>query len=477
MTTLRPTVNSFDMFDTLLARKCIEPYEIYLGVERRLNAPGFAAARRNAEFTLAAKNIAFDLYDIYSFLVAAGTLRRADADQLLATEIEAEFYNAIPIMENIRQVQEGDLVISDMYLPRDVLRRLLTHVGLRTHVHLLVTNLGKHFGTVWKDIGSAWIIARHTGDNMHSDIATPRLHGIPTRHYAGAQLSPFETLLSQQGYPQIARLMRTLRLGNPHETGTHEAELWNLACQLNLPLLLLFSQIVKAAGQKTGAHTILFSARDCYFLSEIFATLFPDVRSEYFYVSREVLTTAGNKARNYFRDRGLEQSLVCDISSTGSSWHSFAASHDIKVNLLTLVFIDDWKLARVPPAEVLASPNLSFSSVLRSSALKPYSTGIEVLNTAPHGTTIGITPIGGFHTPQMLQANELGDPLVQQLLRCHTSMLEVLRRDRVPVVRELGSSPSQPLVTQLVQAISQSPLLTFLGRKLLWPPSFGPTTP
>jgi hypothetical protein len=268
-------------------------------------------------------------------------------------------------------------------------------------------------------------------------------------------------------------MMRELRLGNPYETGTHEGELWNLSCQLNFPLLLLFSQKVNETSHKVGASPVLFAARDCYFLSEIYASLFPDARSEYFYVSREVLTAGGDEAQNYFRDRGLEKSLVCDIAATGSSWHTFASVHDVKVRLLTLVFIDNWNLARVPPEEVLASPRLSFSSILRSSDLKAYSAGIEVLNTAPHGTTTGITPVGRFHAPQMLQANELGNPLVQQLLRCHTAILERLRADRLAVLNELQTQTSHSLLAQIVETISQSPLLYLYGNKLLWPPSYG----
>ncbi|NJD36552.1 MAG: hypothetical protein FIA96_17305 [Betaproteobacteria bacterium] len=226
MTGLRTTVNSFDLFDTLLARKCIDSQGIFVSIERAFGANGFAAARRAAEFRLAETRPAFDIHDIYDLLVDSGPLTRVDADRLLAAEIDAEFDNAVPVTENLRRVREGDLVVSDMYLPQDILRRLLQHVGLRSYVHIYVTNLGKHFGRVWPELASRWIIATHLGDNLHSDVEVPRRHGIPTVHYPGTQPSRAESLVAANGFPALARIMRSLRLRNPHDAGSPAHELW-----------------------------------------------------------------------------------------------------------------------------------------------------------------------------------------------------------------------------------------------------------
>ena len=321
---------------------------------------------------------------------------------MLAAEIEAEFDNAIPIVENIRQVHEGDLIISDMYLPHDVLRRMLAHIGLRQHVHLIVSNLGKNLGWIWRDIASQWIVCRHMGDDAHSDVATPRLHGVPTTHFSGANLSQFETLVGDHGYPLIAGLMRNLRLRNPFEPGSQQFELWLLTCQLNVPLLIIFSQLVREKRDAYGARKILFSARDCYFLSSIFSILFPSEPSDYIYVSREMLQAGGEDARNYLVERSLEESLVCDIAATGSSWYIFTEQQKIPVKLITLVHIDNWASARIPAETIRASRYLTMESACRSSSLRNYTTAIEVLNPAPHGTCHGMIPAGQIYVTSLM---------------------------------------------------------------------------
>lgn len=474
--TLRTTVNSFDLFDTLMARRCVDPYSIFLAVEKSLSAPGFAAARRDAEYRLAASGAAFDIHDIYDLLVSSNILARADADKLLAAELDEEFDNAVPIVENIQRVREGDLIISDMYLPQDVLRRLLHHIGLRMHVHLYVTNLGKHHGHVWADITSRWIIATHLGDNPHSDIASPKAAGIPAHLYTGAQPSQWEILIAQHGQPALARIMRSLRLRNPYPSGSNEHELWVLACQLNLPLLVSFIRMIRERRQATGARKILFSARDCYFLSEIFPVLFPAEPSEYLFVSREVLTTGSTGEYDYLLGKGIADNLVCDIAATGSSWAGFVQRHRNPANVYPLVFIDDWKLARMSPEAVLATTGLRFGFAVRTSSLKTYSPAIEVLNTAPHGSCLRLLPTGRFFSPQLMKEQDLPPQVVAPLLQCHQAILAALREDRIHVVTELAASDTTQLVPTLIEAISSSTLLNSLGERLLWPPSFGRTT-
>ncbi|MCK9387109.1 MAG: hypothetical protein M0Q22_01775 [Sulfuritalea sp.] len=476
MTQLRTTVNSFDLFDTLVARRCIDSFGILMAVEQAFNAKGFAVARRDAEFRIAGMRRAFDIYDIYDILVAAGTLARDDADKLLAAEVEAEFDNAVPIVENIDRVREGDLVITDMYLPQNLLRLLLQHIGLRKHIHLYATNLGKHHGDVWSDIASRWIICSHTGDNLHSDVASPQGWGVPTAHYAGAQPSQIESIVMAQGFPLLARIMRSLRLTNPFPPGSQDAELWLLACQLNLPLLVFLVRLVRARRDATRANKILFSARDCYLLSEIFSTLYPGERSEYLYVSREVLVAGGPAEEDYLVGNGLGDSLVCDLAATGSSWYEFSRRSEIRVNLFSLIFIDNWPLARVAPDLVVNAPNLTFGYALRSSALSCYSPGIEVLNSAPHGSCLGIVPTGRFFSPHLLPANELGNEVLTPLLQCHEAAVSALKRDRKGIVQELGASPPDQLMNKLVEEISGSTLLNLLEKRLLWPPSFGRMT-
>jgi len=56
----RPLVNSYDVFDTLITRRCIDPKIIFAQVEKRERVEGFARARIEAEASLAGKGYNFD---------------------------------------------------------------------------------------------------------------------------------------------------------------------------------------------------------------------------------------------------------------------------------------------------------------------------------------------------------------------------------------------------------------------------------
>lgn len=473
---LRTTVNSFDIFDTLLARHCITPTGIAEELERKFNARGFAVARRAMEFQLAQQRGAFELHDIYDALVAAATLTRADADRLLEAEIEAEFENAIPIVENLKRVREGDLVVSDMYLPVDTLRRLLLHVGLRVPVRLYASNLGKHHGWIWEDLCARWIVNRHYGDNPHSDVAIPRQHGIEAVHYAGAAPTAIEQATAAHGFPALAQLMRSLRLRNPYDSGSQSAELWNLSAQLNTPFLVLGSALARQRRDAAGVRKILFSARDCYLMSEIFSVLYPAEHAEYLYVSRETLAADSPAVRDYLLRCGLQDALVCDIAATGASWCQFTAKEQIRARLFSFVFIDNWALARVSSEKVTLSPWLEFSWALKTSELSIYSTAIEVINAAPHPSCSRISSAGRFFVPEFHSSNELPDALLQPIIQHHTLALELLRKVRGAVLPELARPIPVELLATLVESMSRSDLLNSFGKLLRWPSNLGPMT-
>lgn len=463
---LRTTVNSFDIFDTLLARHCITPDGIAEELEHRFTASGFAAARRETELLLAQQRTAFDLHDIYDALVAGATLTRADAARLLEAEIEAEFENAIPIVENLKRVREGDLVVSDMYLPADMLRRLLQHVGLRVPVRLYASNLGKHHGWIWKDLCVRWVINRHIGDNPHSDVAVPRQHGIDTIHYAGAGLTAFEQATMNHGFPALTRLMRSLRLRNPFDRGSPQAELWNLSAQLNTPFLVLGSALARQRRDAAGVGKILFSARDCYLMSEVFSALYPADRAEYLYVSREALTADAPAVRGYLLHCGLEDALVCDLAATGASWFQFALKEEMHARLFSFVFIDNWALAKIPPKDVASSPWLEFSWAMKQSELAAYSSAIEVINAAPHPSCNLISGAGRFFVPEFQADNEFPDALLQPVIQHHTLALELLRKSRGKLLEELSRPVPVGLLANLVESMSRSDLLNSFGKLL-----------
>ena len=473
---LRTTVNSFDLFDTLIARRCVTPTALFEEVERTLDARGFCALRQAAEHHVAQSREQFELRDIYDFMIARNHISATDAQRLMAAELDAEFDNAVPIHENLSRVRAGDLVVSDMYLSADTLRRVLQHVGLHLPVHIFASAVGKQRGAIWGHLAANWIIVDHLGDNLHSDIETPRRYGVPTTHYAGAQSTPIERTIWSHGYPTLAQLMRAQRLRNPFAPDSEAATLWRLAAQLNLPLLALGAMRVRRERDALGVGKILFSARDCYFLAEIFAALFPTEPIEYVYVSREALNADAPTVAAYLRHSGLDDALICDIAATGGSWLHFATAMKLPCRLFSCVFIDNWSQAKATPQQVLASPWLKFSWLLRSSALRHYTAAIEVLNSAPHPSCKAIRADGAFFSAIFHADSEFSAATMQPLLQQQQTALATLRPLRPRLLAELERPAPDTLYIQLLEAISAAPLLNALGKLLRWPPNSGAAT-
>lgn len=464
---LRATVNSFDLFDTLLVRRALVPARVFEDVERATGARGFTQARQLAEQSLIARNIDYDLAAIYREMLRLGHCDEATAAVLEQAEIEAEFDHALPITENLSRVGEHDIVVSDMYLPADILRRLLRHVGLQRHVHIVASNAGKHHGTIWSELERHWLIREHIGDNLHSDVTVPRARGIPATHYGNSQPSQIERLLAQHGQIELAGLVRGLRLSCPHADSSEEGQLWQFSVQLNLPLLCLMAGVVFHHARDRRLGPILFSARDCYQLADIFGILHPTVAAEYVHVSRRALREDPAGVAEFLRSRG-PAALVVDIASTGHSWYCLAEAQGIPVRLLALVRVDHHAyLHNVSQEQINASRHLSFESLLRNSDFPGYSNAIEVLNTAPHGSATRLQGGRRFAAPEFDDAAELPPAVVATVDAAHRAAMALVRKSARRLREELPARPDPALLTSLLQTITLNPQLREIGKVLL----------
>lgn len=194
-------VRSWDCFDTLLARKYHYPKSIFSILENKYNDSNFYNLRINAERQAAKKT----LDDIYALLP------NYSAEAELETEKEFTF----PIIENFQQVNDGDIIVSDMYLSDKQILSLLRHHGLDKDVTVYSSYGGKVSGKIWDSIKSKHNIEYHTGDNLYSDVFLPRKYGIKTQYYHNSNLS-YHELLIERYCPYLAYWVKYIRLMNPY---------------------------------------------------------------------------------------------------------------------------------------------------------------------------------------------------------------------------------------------------------------------
>ena len=137
-TPIKPTVKSFDIFDTILARDVIQPNDIFSIVEVEYPYPNFRQFRQQAGDQ--ANGTFDDIYKIFQDLT--GENARV-IEQLKRFEVECELNHTYIIEQNYRLVHDGDILITDMYLPYEMIAKLLKHAGYEKATNIYASDQGQ----------------------------------------------------------------------------------------------------------------------------------------------------------------------------------------------------------------------------------------------------------------------------------------------------------------------------------------------
>jgi hypothetical protein len=322
-----PEINTYDLFDTLIARRCHDPDSIFLEVEKKSGVPNFAQLRRAAEGTLWEKR-EYGLDDIYEALGNATGWPAEKLTILRILELTVEWDNLFPIGEMIARVGPRDMILSDMYLPIDFLRRVVEEKCGLTGRAIYVSNYGKRHGTVWRKILASHRIARHHGDNNNVDVQSARRAGIEAEHVIVSGWTRGESILADIGLVSFAKVIRVARLLSfNREPRLRRAQL--AQCALNLPLLTVASLAVLKMTRELGVDTLLMCSRDCNLWFELMRWM--AVRSSakpnvcYLLSSRKLFRAADSKYVAYFLRMRGERSMLIDVSGTGKTPAEFVA--------------------------------------------------------------------------------------------------------------------------------------------------------
>ncbi len=325
-----PAVFSFDLFDTLVARRCYDPISIFHAVEAKSGCTGFARARKELESKLwQAGDYAFD--DIYTELAAATNWSEATLRHLRMLELAEEWENLFPIRETVSRVRRGDLVVSDMYLPLGFVRRVVEKkCGLEgCLIHL--SSHGKHRGEIWTRIRSTHRIMRHYGDNQHGDIESARRANLTTEHVTISRWTRGEQILVDTGLAAIARIVREARLSSfDADPAVRRAQLAQF--ELNIPLLIVASLYALQRAAELQSDTLLMCSRDCNLWLSLMKWLAarsagtPAIR--YFVASRVLLLSDSPEYSAYFSQMRGRRTMLLDVSGTGRSPAYFLGKFD-----------------------------------------------------------------------------------------------------------------------------------------------------
>lgn len=292
------SVVSFDIFDTLLKRNVSSPESIFKITEilacKRGDAgyKGFYSKRISAGKAAASKSIngEAELNDIYAQLVDYSEEQRSF---LKSIELETELkylqknIDIAEIYSYCVNKKKKIIVTSDMYLPSDFLKSVLSKNGFECEKLYVSCELkeNKSSGGIFKKIQADLSIKPseivHIGDNLKSDYLIPLKSGWNAVH--------IKNVSDNEKYDKIEDEVIASYIRNNNS----DDYFFNAGFSLLGPLLLRFSFWLKEQTTVNKDDMLLFLSRDGQIMQKAYNALFEnETDNKYIYVSRKALNTA-----------------------------------------------------------------------------------------------------------------------------------------------------------------------------------------
>ncbi|MCD8025876.1 MAG: HAD-IA family hydrolase, partial [Clostridiales bacterium] len=297
-------VVSFDIFDTLILRPFDNPKSVFFILGELNKCPGFKRYRELSEKL--ARREAFEntgsyevtLRDIYEKMNRFVVL---DIEKAMQYEIETEINLcfANPYMKQVfleaKNLGKTIIAVSDMYLPKEVIEKMLLKCGYEGIDEIIVSNeygKGKRSGELYEIVKEKYGEEKsyiHIGDNFVSDNRSAKRCGITAVWYKnvnarGNSHRAFDmTSLVGSAYRGIVNA----KLQN----GSREySQFYEFGYTYAGFLVLGYCSYIHEYSKNNGIEKILFLSRDGYILKDVYDKLYPDESTEYVYWSRSAAT-------------------------------------------------------------------------------------------------------------------------------------------------------------------------------------------
>lgn len=290
----RYDVVSFDIFDTLVFRAVNSPRDVFRLLESEWRIMGFAEKRVQAERRARERSGEITIYDIYEILSQELSIDKQEAIQ---KELDAEkkvcFAN--PYMKRVfdeLNKKKKVVLISDMYLTKDMIRDLLYTCGFCVEKDQIFISCehgkGKANGDLQEIVSRIYGCSKtyiHIGDNKNTDILASEGIGWDTFYYPN---------VNTVGAPYRRREMQTLASSfykgllntKLHSGMFRQDRYYEFGYCYGGILAVGYCQYLDRLAATEKIDQFLFLARDGYVIKKIYDRFFGKVASEYIPFSR-----------------------------------------------------------------------------------------------------------------------------------------------------------------------------------------------
>ncbi len=326
-------VISFDLFDTLLMRKIVKPSDLFdlweiKVVQRHPDLRGISFARNEAATKAFADfGDCYRLEQVYEHLGKQYKLSPELLHELMELEYQLELDCIVPRKEMVNcfyyALNMGKTVnlISDMYLPVEVIKGLLEKCGITGYHQVYISSevgKSKSSGAFWEHYATEFNGRKcfHLGDNEQADIVGAKAYGInAVRVMSGTNMLgclPFGKMLNNVNSTYdsvVAGLFAAKIFNSPFALKATDGKIvidrfFDYGYLFFGPviveyLLWLIHQFIDDKPDK-----VLFFARDGYLLEKLYNKLIKRLGREdlpegiYFKTSRRLASVAGIHTSN-----------------------------------------------------------------------------------------------------------------------------------------------------------------------------------
>lgn len=289
---------SFDIFDTLIKRNVPNPTDVFELIEINTGRIGYAHERILAEKKARLKKKEVKLEDIYKEFE---NVTEKERELLAKQEIDYEL-NLCTVNKEMMPIfvractSKRVFLISDMYLSRNVICKILNKNGIVGYEGLIISNevnLTKSDGTLFRYVLKKYKCKKmiHIGNNLKADYIMAKLQGISSEKISTNRIllsRKYNTIINDDKI-NIKRRYLEVFLSNYH-MDTH-GYYFNFGFERFGPVLYGFISWLFNDIKKNNVEEVFFMARDGYVMQKVYKILHYDkiVPDKYFEVSRRSL--------------------------------------------------------------------------------------------------------------------------------------------------------------------------------------------
>ena len=322
---------SFDIFDTLITRKIYNPDDVFYLIEKKIDKiiqiNDFCSKRKAAEKNVRLKkkfkgDCSID--EIYNEIMLMENISEKETNALKQIEIQTELELCIPRRDVLEiyntLLNEGKkiILISDMYLTRNIIEKILKNCGYYNYFDILLSSelgIRKDDGTMWEYFYNKYknIHAIHIGDNEESDLHKLADSGkvcfnyfikgkkmfYISNYWVNRKYNLYESVL--MGCIINKSLFNSPFALNNYENKPVVNTEFDFGYSILGPLVLIyFIWLINDLMESDKNEVLLFTAREGYYLQKIYNHIIQklnieklnNIEQHYLFISRRAITVA-----------------------------------------------------------------------------------------------------------------------------------------------------------------------------------------